>query len=264
MPDESRESLEDVRLEKLRQIAELGLDPWGQRFDGHRAIGDVRAMAPPRPSEGDKEAAPGPMVRVAGRIMLRRGQGKVNFLQIARLVRTDPGHGRPEAGRRTGLEAGRVARPGRRHRRRRPPGIHPHRRADRLRRVAHLPDQEPAAAAREVARPDRSGTALPAAVCRPVQQPRLAGRVPGPVEADRLVPQDHGRAGVRRGRDAHDAGDRRRGRGPAVRHPSQCPRHRPVPADRARAVSEAAPGRRHGAGLRDRPGLSQRGAQPAA
>ena len=72
------------------------------------------------------------------------------------------------------------------------------------------------------------------------------------------------RAGVRRGRDAHDAVDRRRGRGPAVRHPSQRARHRPVPADRPRAVPQAAAGRRHGAGLRDRPGLSQRGAQPAA
>jgi lysyl-tRNA synthetase class 2 len=80
MPDESRESLEDVRLEKLRKIAELGLDPWGQRFDGHRAIGDVRAAAPP--NEPENEQTPGPMVRAAGRIMLRRGQGKVNFLQI--------------------------------------------------------------------------------------------------------------------------------------------------------------------------------------
>src|SRR5262249_48616429 len=82
MPDESRESLEDVRLEKLRKIAELGLDPWGQRFDGHRSIGHVRASAPPKRDDPGKEQPPGPMVRVAGRIMLRRGQGKVNFLQI--------------------------------------------------------------------------------------------------------------------------------------------------------------------------------------
>ena len=82
-----------------------------------------------------------------------------------------------------------------------------------------LPGQEPAAAAREVARPDRPGTALPPALRRPVQQPRVAGRLPGPVEADRLVPQDHGRAGVRRGRDAHDAGDRRRARRPGRSSP---------------------------------------------
>ena len=36
MADESRESLEAVRAEKMRRIAALGLDPWGRRFDGHR------------------------------------------------------------------------------------------------------------------------------------------------------------------------------------------------------------------------------------
>ncbi len=80
MADESRESLEDVRMEKLRQLAELGIDPWGHRFDGHRSIADLRASAPPNEPGADPNA--GPTVRVAGRIMLRRGQGKVNFLQI--------------------------------------------------------------------------------------------------------------------------------------------------------------------------------------
>ncbi|MFO0893288.1 MAG: lysine--tRNA ligase [Isosphaeraceae bacterium] len=81
MAEEPRESLEAVRLEKLRRIAELGLDPWGQRFDGHRAIATVRELPVPRPTEG-AEAEPGPAVRIAGRIMLRRGQGKVVFLEI--------------------------------------------------------------------------------------------------------------------------------------------------------------------------------------
>ncbi|MHB1562049.1 MAG: lysine--tRNA ligase [Isosphaeraceae bacterium] len=83
MSDESRESLEDVRMEKLRRIAELGIDPWGQRFDGHQAIGDVRALAPANEPGPGGETPPGPVVRIAGRIMLRRGQGKVNFLQLA-------------------------------------------------------------------------------------------------------------------------------------------------------------------------------------
>jgi len=77
MADESRDSLEAVRLDKLRRIAALGLDPWGQRFDGHRAIVEVRGLPLP---EGT--GTPGPTVRVAGRIMLRRGQGKVNFLEL--------------------------------------------------------------------------------------------------------------------------------------------------------------------------------------
>src|SRR5262249_15465113 len=58
---------------------ELGLDPWGQRFDGHQAIAHVRAL--PVPQEAGSEQA-GPKVRVAGRIMLRRGQGKVVFLDL--------------------------------------------------------------------------------------------------------------------------------------------------------------------------------------
>ncbi|MDR3636439.1 MAG: lysine--tRNA ligase [Isosphaeraceae bacterium] len=78
MADESRESLEEVRLEKLRKIETMGLDPWGQRFDGHQAIAEVRSLVVPEGtgSEG------GPKVRIAGRIMLRRGQGKVNFLEL--------------------------------------------------------------------------------------------------------------------------------------------------------------------------------------
>jgi lysyl-tRNA synthetase class 2 len=79
MADESRESLEAVRLEKLRRIEAMGLDPWGQRFENHQPIGDVRALPLP---EGTGVESPGPKVRVAGRIMLRRGQGKVNFLEL--------------------------------------------------------------------------------------------------------------------------------------------------------------------------------------
>jgi lysyl-tRNA synthetase class 2 len=79
MPDEPRESLEAVRQEKLVRIARLGMSPWGQRFDGHQAIAAVRARPVPSDPESDQ---PGPAVRVAGRIMLRRGQGKVVFLDL--------------------------------------------------------------------------------------------------------------------------------------------------------------------------------------
>jgi lysyl-tRNA synthetase class 2 len=81
MSEAERESLETVRVEKLRRIAELGIDPWGQRFDGHQSIATVRELPVPQVKEGES-AAPGPIVRVAGRIMLRRGQGKVVFLEI--------------------------------------------------------------------------------------------------------------------------------------------------------------------------------------
>ena len=80
MADESRESLEAVRQEKLKGIAALGLDPWGQRFDGHTAVADARLFEVPEGAGSN--GVVGPTVRVAGRIMLRRGQGKVNFLQV--------------------------------------------------------------------------------------------------------------------------------------------------------------------------------------
>jgi lysyl-tRNA synthetase, class II len=80
MAEEPRDSLEGVRLEKLERIAALGIDPWGQRFEGHQGIALVRALPVPTAEPGGEPA--GPTVRVAGRIMLRRGQGKVYFLEL--------------------------------------------------------------------------------------------------------------------------------------------------------------------------------------
>lgn len=75
---EKHEDLEAVRRGKLDRIAALGFDPWGRRFDAHQAVETVRQLeAPPSGSEQK-----GPRVRVAGRIVLRRGQGKVQFLQL--------------------------------------------------------------------------------------------------------------------------------------------------------------------------------------
>jgi lysyl-tRNA synthetase class 2 len=87
MAEESREALEAVRLEKLKRIEALGHDPWGQRFDGHRPIAEVRGLAAALPraegaGPGALGNAPGPTVRVAGRIHLRRKQGKVYFLEV--------------------------------------------------------------------------------------------------------------------------------------------------------------------------------------
>jgi lysyl-tRNA synthetase class 2 len=72
--DES--NFEHVRAEKLRQIEALGIDPWGQRFDGHQAIADIRKLPADMP-EGQR-----PRVRAAGRIVQRRGQGKAYFIDI--------------------------------------------------------------------------------------------------------------------------------------------------------------------------------------
>jgi lysyl-tRNA synthetase class 2 len=65
---------EESRSEKLRRIEQLGLDPWGGRFDGHQPIEAIRAL----PLD---EANP-PRVRAAGRLILRRLAGKLHFLEI--------------------------------------------------------------------------------------------------------------------------------------------------------------------------------------
>lgn len=83
------EMLEAARREKLDRIRQLGLDPWGGRFDDHQPIGEIRAregeiVVEPAPDhEADK--APemrGPKVRAAGRIMLQRRAGKLIFLDL--------------------------------------------------------------------------------------------------------------------------------------------------------------------------------------
>lgn len=71
------------RLEKLRKIEAMGVDPWGSRFDGHLAVADV--LAKPCVAFDDN---PTEKVRVAGRIVLRRGMGKVHFLQLRDMTGT--------------------------------------------------------------------------------------------------------------------------------------------------------------------------------
>lgn len=67
---------EKARLQKLEKIEALGLDPWGQRFDGHIPIARARDMAPTEPG------ATGEDVRIAGRLMSRRKAGKLRFFDI--------------------------------------------------------------------------------------------------------------------------------------------------------------------------------------
>lgn len=68
------ETHESVRLEKLQAIEALGIDPWGGRLDGHQPIGSVRELTPNPESP--------PVVRIAGRIVLRRVMGNVHFLDV--------------------------------------------------------------------------------------------------------------------------------------------------------------------------------------
>ncbi len=96
-----------ARRAKLERLIELGVDPWGERFDGRTMIGDIRARAGEirfRRESGDVVDLPeladsaddfrswlaeqgkgemeGPKVRAAGRIMLHRDKGKLQFVNI--------------------------------------------------------------------------------------------------------------------------------------------------------------------------------------
>jgi lysyl-tRNA synthetase class 2 len=81
-PASTHDQLEAARREKLRKLEELGVDPWGGRFEGHAKIADIRARAGEITTADQSGEQYGPKVRAAGRIVLMRVTGKVIFLNI--------------------------------------------------------------------------------------------------------------------------------------------------------------------------------------
>ena len=69
-------AVESSRLDKLHNIEKLGVDPWGQRFDGHQAIQKILELPTDVPEDQR------PSVKAAGRIVSRRIGGKVHWLDI--------------------------------------------------------------------------------------------------------------------------------------------------------------------------------------
>jgi lysyl-tRNA synthetase class 2 len=71
------DKFEADRREKLQRIEQLGLDPWGGRFDGHQPVEAIRGLPVPA------DPMNGPKVRAAGRIMSLRKMGKIRFIDLA-------------------------------------------------------------------------------------------------------------------------------------------------------------------------------------
>lgn len=69
-----------VRREKLQELRDKGIDPFGQRYDVTHFSGDIKEMY----ADNDKEelAELAISAKVAGRIMTKRGQGKAGFMHI--------------------------------------------------------------------------------------------------------------------------------------------------------------------------------------
>ena len=61
-----------IRREKLDKIRALGVEPYGQKFEWDHHAADIRKEA----EQLEKDET---HVRIAGRIMIRRGQGKTAF-----------------------------------------------------------------------------------------------------------------------------------------------------------------------------------------
>ncbi len=107
-PEGEFSELETARRGKLRKLIELGVDPWGQRFDDRQSIGEIRNRArevkwittsgakvelPPEidddefdfrawKAEQESGELDGPIVRAAGRVMLHRDKGKLQFIDV--------------------------------------------------------------------------------------------------------------------------------------------------------------------------------------
>lgn len=103
---EDLDRISEVRRSKLAEIQNLGHDPFGHRFDDRNWVADIRARLPEvkfQKADGEKIELPefgegfdfrswkqeqgggevvGPTVRAAGRIVLQRDTGKLQFLDI--------------------------------------------------------------------------------------------------------------------------------------------------------------------------------------
>ena len=75
---ESMSEYEQERRAKAQRLRELGVEPFGQRTEGIAALADARALYKPEMGHDG-----GPVVKVAGRLMLKRDFGKkLSFLTL--------------------------------------------------------------------------------------------------------------------------------------------------------------------------------------
>ena len=81
-PDHDEHRLTQARLDKLQAARSLGIDPYPARFDRTHSVAESRQLFESLPDDDDAEDPRTNDVRVAGRIMARRGMGKASFMDV--------------------------------------------------------------------------------------------------------------------------------------------------------------------------------------
>ena len=71
---------EKVRRQKMQDLIDMGIDPFGQRYERDTKCGEITAKYENATKEELEEKAV--KVRIAGRIMRKRRQGKAGFMNI--------------------------------------------------------------------------------------------------------------------------------------------------------------------------------------
>ncbi len=74
---ESSNEYEQERRQKVLKLREMGVDPYGAREEGLQSLGAIKSLYTP-----DMGHDGGPVVKSAGRIVLKRDMGKLSFLTL--------------------------------------------------------------------------------------------------------------------------------------------------------------------------------------
>ena len=77
----TEDKLKEGRRNKLDKLLELGVDPYGGRFENVEPVAEVRARAEAL-NLPDGEGREDQRARLAGRIVLQRGMGNLVFLTV--------------------------------------------------------------------------------------------------------------------------------------------------------------------------------------
>ena len=74
---DSLNEYEQERRQKRDKLRELGIDPYGQREAGITPLATIKSSYTPEMGHDG-----GPVVKAAGRIVLKRDMGKLSFLSL--------------------------------------------------------------------------------------------------------------------------------------------------------------------------------------